>query len=95
MDLACLITIALTSRLVRLVDLKLSRFADAELPPPVPAPVPRRILFQRKRANRRIMNEDMFVSMLREFGEVRRCQFAGCAALPRGLASCVTGSCHP
>ena len=45
---------------------------NAELPPPVPAPVPRRIMFQRKRANRRIMNEDMFVNMLREFGEVRR-----------------------
>jgi len=37
----------------------------------VHAPVPRRIMFQRKRANRRIMNEDVFVNMLREFGEVR------------------------
>ena len=37
----------------------------------MPSPVPRTIMFQRKRANRRIMNEDRFVDMLREFGEVR------------------------
>lgn len=42
-----------------------------DLAPPVPAPIPRTILFQRKRANRRIMNEDRFVDMLRGFGEVR------------------------
>jgi hypothetical protein len=42
----------------------------ADLPPPVPQPVPRTILFQRKRANRRILNEHMFLNVLREFGEV-------------------------
>ena len=47
------------------------RARAADLAPPVPAPVPRTILFQRKRANRRIMNEERFIDMLREFGEVR------------------------
>ena len=42
----------------------------ADLPPPMPRPVPRTILFQRKRANRRILNEHMFLNVLREFGEV-------------------------
>lgn len=45
-------------------------FSTADLAPPVPAPPPRTILFQRKRANRRILNEDMFLDVLREFGEV-------------------------
>lgn len=36
----------------------------------MPRPVPRTILFQRKRANRRILNEHMFLNVLREFGEV-------------------------
>ncbi len=42
----------------------------ADLAPPVPQPVPRTILFQQKRANRRILNEHMFLDVLREFGEV-------------------------
>ena len=37
----------------------------------MPGPVPRVITYQRKRANRRIVNEEGFVRMLREFGEVR------------------------
>ena len=47
-------------------------FAPTDLPPPVPQPAPRTILFQRKRANRRILNEHMFLNVLREFGEVER-----------------------
>lgn len=45
-------------------------FVHADLPPPMPQPAPRTILFQRKRANRRILNEHMFLNVLREFGEV-------------------------
>lgn len=33
--------------------------------------VPHTITFQRKRANRRVINEDQMVKMLAEFGEVR------------------------
>lgn len=44
---------------------------DADLTPPVPAPVPRTILYQRKRANRRILNEEMFLKVLAEYGQVR------------------------
>ena len=33
--------------------------------------MPRVITYQRKRANRRIVNEEGFLRMLREFGEVR------------------------
>lgn len=32
--------------------------------------MPRVITFQRKRANRRVINEDRLIDMLREFGEV-------------------------
>ncbi|KAK9828787.1 hypothetical protein WJX72_002076 [[Myrmecia] bisecta] len=46
------------------------------LPPPRKSgPVPRIITFQRKRANRRIINEERFVDMLQEFGEVRVVEF--------------------
>lgn len=45
-------------------------FVRADLPPPVPQPAPRTILFQRKRANRRILNEHMFLNVLQEFGQV-------------------------
>ncbi|KAL0050159.1 hypothetical protein WJX82_005404 [Trebouxia sp. C0006] len=38
-------------------------------------PVPRVITFQRKRANRRVINEDQLVRMLREFAEVRVVEF--------------------
>ncbi|KAK9813868.1 hypothetical protein WJX73_002532 [Symbiochloris irregularis] len=37
--------------------------------------VPRVITFQRKRANRRVINEDRLIHMLREFGEVRIVEF--------------------
>lgn len=33
-------------------------------------PVPRKILYQRKRANRRILNEDKFLELLSSFAEV-------------------------
>lgn len=43
----------------------------ADLPAPETGkPVPRVITFQRKRANRRVINEDQLMRMLREFGEV-------------------------
>ncbi len=43
----------------------------ADLPfPESGRPVPRVITFQRKRANRRVINEDQLVRMLREFAEV-------------------------
>ncbi len=44
----------------------------AGLPEPAPGPVPRVITYQRKRANRRIVNEAGFIRLLREFGEARR-----------------------
>ena len=34
-------------------------------------PMPRHITFQRKRANRRVVNEEQLIELLREFGEVR------------------------
>jgi protein O-GlcNAc transferase len=39
-------------------------------------PLPRQITFQRKRANRRVMNEEQLLALLGEFGEVRRPIFA-------------------
>ena len=43
----------------------------ADLPAPQAGkPVPRVITFQRKRANRRVINEDQLMRMLRKFGEV-------------------------
>ncbi len=44
----------------------------AGLPEPAPGPVPRVITYQRKSANRRIVNEASFIRLLREFGEARR-----------------------
>ena len=42
-----------------------------QLPPPaLRSPVPRVITFQRKRANRRVVNEPELLAMLAEFGEV-------------------------
>ena len=43
----------------------------AGLPPPAPRqPVPRVITFQRKRANRRVINEEGLLELLSEFGQV-------------------------
>lgn len=43
----------------------------ADLPAPQAGkPVPRVITFQRKRANRRVINEDQLMRMLSEFGKV-------------------------
>ena len=48
-------------------------YAQFGLPPPtLRAPLPRVITFQRKRANRRVVNEPELLNMLAEFGEVRR-----------------------
>ena len=46
-------------------------------------PLPRVITFQRKRANRRVVNEEALLALLAEFGEVRvrrcgRCMPASC-----------------
>ena len=66
-------------------------------------PVPRVITYQRKRANRRIVNEEGFVRMLREFGEVRdsaptalRCSRGPSAALwpSRGRLCPLPGAGH-
>ena len=40
-------------------------------PPEKQVPMPRHITFQRKRANRRVVNEEQLIELLREFGEVR------------------------
>ncbi|KAL4450135.1 hypothetical protein ABPG77_010804 [Micractinium sp. CCAP 211/92] len=51
-------------------------YAQYGLPPPkLRKPLPRTITFQRKRANRRVVNEPELLSMLREFGEVRVVEF--------------------
>ncbi|CAL5223424.1 g5938 [Coccomyxa viridis] len=44
-------------------------------PPQKRAPLPRQITFQRKRANRRVVNEDQLISLLKEFGQVRVVEF--------------------
>jgi hypothetical protein len=42
------------------------------LPSPQPRQViPRIITYQRKRANRRILNEEAFIQMLKDFGELQ------------------------
>jgi hypothetical protein len=41
------------------------------LPPPTKRSVPRLITFQRKRANRRVVNEEQLISLLKEYGQVR------------------------
>lgn len=47
--------------------------AQYNLPPPgYRGYVPHTITFQRKRANRRVINEDQMVKMLAEFGDVSR-----------------------
>ncbi|KAL4853094.1 hypothetical protein ACK3TF_005878 [Chlorella vulgaris] len=51
-------------------------YAQHNLPPPrLRQPLPRTITFQRKRANRRVVNEAELLSMLAEFGEVRVVEF--------------------
>lgn len=52
---------------------RLSWLTDAGLPPPQKrVPLPRQITFQRKRANRQVVNEEQLLALLGEFGEVRR-----------------------
>ncbi|EFN54929.1 expressed protein [Chlorella variabilis] len=51
-------------------------YAQYNLPPPrLRQPLPRTITFQRKRANRRVVNEEALLKMLAEFGEVRVVEF--------------------
>lgn len=56
-------------------DFRRDLYRQYDLPPPVAAPVPRKILYQRKRANRRILNEEKFLEVLRRFGEVKVAEF--------------------
>lgn len=52
------------------------------LPPPLPRPsVPRIITFQRKRANRRILNEDDFIELLRGYGELQVVEYNSSSSL--------------
>ena len=75
--------------------LKTGYACAAGLSEPVPGPVPRVITYQRKRANRRIVNEEGFVRMLREFGEVRSSKLAalGCAITGQLNCQMVSVSC--
>ena len=41
------------------------------VPPRKQVPLNRHITFQRKRANRRVVNEEQLMELLKEFGEVR------------------------
>ncbi|CAL8471513.1 g11055 [Coccomyxa elongata] len=50
-------------------------YAQYGLPPPTKRPVPRVITFQRKRANRRVINEEQLVMLLQEFGQVNVVEF--------------------
>lgn len=50
-------------------------YRQYDLAPPVAARVPRKILYQRKRANRRILNENKLLEVLRKFGEVQIAEF--------------------
>ncbi|KAG2434032.1 hypothetical protein HXX76_007760 [Chlamydomonas incerta] len=52
------------------------------LPPPAPRPqVPRVITFQRKRANRRIVNEPEFVELLKQYGELKIVEYGSNSSL--------------
>ena len=54
-----------------------AELVHAGLPPPAPRhPLPRVITFQRKRANRRVINEAGLLELLAQFGEVRACTSA-------------------
>lgn len=54
-------------------------YAQFGLPPPtMRTPTPRTITFQRKRANRRVVNEPELVTMLSEFGQA--CGKVSCSA---------------
>lgn len=63
----------------RLMRTLLHAMHGTQLPSPGAAP-PATITLQRKSANRRIVNEEEVVAMLREFGEVGRCRLHGWAA---------------
>ncbi|GLI68019.1 hypothetical protein VaNZ11_012320 [Volvox africanus] len=56
------------------------------LPPPAPRPrIPRVITFQRKRANRRIVNEAEFVELLRQYGELKIVEYNSSSSLHEQL----------
>ena len=53
-----------------------ARLSSLPPPPGLPVPKPREVIpriitYQRKRANRRILNEPEFIEMLKEFGELQ------------------------
>ena len=66
-----------------MADLQVCVIADLPAPQ-AGGPVPRVITFQRKRANRRVINEDQLVRMLREFAEVG----SGSLAAPSVMRLC-------
>jgi len=52
------------------------------LPPPAPrALIPRTITFQRKSANRRVLNEEELIALLKEFGEVKVVEYGSTSSL--------------
>ena len=54
----------------------------AGLPPPTVRPsVPRLITFQRKRANRRIINEEEVVELLKTYGPLEVCICVECVVV--------------
>lgn len=54
----------------------------AGLPPPEPRPtVPHIITFQRKSANRRIINEPEFIELLKTYGELRVVEYGSGSSL--------------
>ena len=66
------------------------------LPPPTKRPVPRVITFQRKRANRRVVNEEQLVALLQKFGQARS-PSVGDTALSvslRGITSLGSDNCE-
>ncbi len=58
------------------------------------SPLPRVITFQRKRANRRVVNEAALLKMLGEFGEVRRVGVGGLGDQEGGRASSQPAACR-
>ncbi|GBF94574.1 hypothetical protein Rsub_06689 [Raphidocelis subcapitata] len=61
-------------------------YAHYGLPPPAPrAAVPRTVTFQRKRANRRVVNEAQLLALLSEFGAVSVVEFNASSSLHEQL----------
>jgi hypothetical protein len=62
---------------------EMSWLGAAGLPPPAARPVPRVITFQRKRANRRVINEEQLLSLLSAYGTVSAALCVALHRLPR------------